>query len=222
MIDPNKKEELPISPTEVCTQAFRLMKSKQLDEAEKLLSASLSKTEDKTAIALYHSALGVLYKIKKDFKEAWRHYERAEKLIPDDPALKIIVARLLIEQFAQHDQAVRRAKKVLKILPGNPVFVHQAYTTMGLAHVKKGAKKSALEALEKSIVDDFSGFITAKNIDFHLVEACLQHGWGENLCYQFIHKALAFAKLKKEKEFCDIFEKMLKAFEREYEPPPAA
>lgn len=215
MIDPNKKEALPINPSEVCYQAFRLMKSKKLDEAERLLTASLAKTEDKTATALYHSALGILFKTKKDFKEAWRHYQRAEKLIPDDPALKIIVARLLIDQFAQYDQAIRRAKKVLKILPGNPVFVHQSYTTIGLAYVRKKEKKLAVEALEKSIVEDFADFITAKNIDFHLVEACLRHGWGENLCYQFVNKALAFAKKKNEKEYVNAFEKMLKAFENE-------
>lgn len=189
------------------------MKSKQLDDAEKLLSGSLAKTEDKTAAALYHSALGVLFKIKQDFKAAWRHYERAEKLIPNDPALKIIVARLLIEQFAQYDQAIRRAKKVLKILPGNPVFVHQAYVTMGLAHARKKEKKAAVEALAKSIVEDFEGFVTAKNIDFNLVEACLRAGWGENICSQFVSKALAFAKKKQEKEFIGALEKMLKAFE---------
>ncbi|MBI4223377.1 MAG: hypothetical protein HY609_00450, partial [Deltaproteobacteria bacterium] len=76
-------------------------------------------------------------------------------------------------------------------------------------------KQEAMEALEKSIVEDFDGFITAKNIDFHLVEACLRNDWGENICYQFVNKALAFAKKKKEKEFADAFEKMLKAFESE-------
>ncbi|MBI4125548.1 MAG: hypothetical protein HY609_00970 [Deltaproteobacteria bacterium] len=213
MIDPNKKQELPISPSEVCYQAFSLMKGKRLDEAERLLASSLAKTEDKTAAALYHSALGVLHKMKKDYKEAWRHYERAEKLIPDDPALKIIVARLLIEQFAQYDQAIRRAKRVLKILPANPVFVHQAFTTIGLAQIKRKKKQEAIEALEKSIVEDFEGFITAKNIDFHLVEALLRNDWGENICCQFVSKALAFAKNKKEKPFADAFEKMLKAFQ---------
>lgn len=213
MIDPNKKEELPINPTDVCYQAFRLMKSKKYDDAEKLLTGNLAKTEKEIAIALYHSALGVLYKLKQDFKTAWRHYQRAEKLIPNDPALKIIVARLLIEQFAQYDQAIKRAKQVLKILPTNPVFVHQAYTTMGLAYAKQRNKKKAIEALEKSLVQDFSGFITAKNIDFQLVEILLRNGWAEDNCYRFMTKALAFAKQKQEKEYVTAFEKMLKAFE---------
>lgn len=216
MIDPNKKEELPISPTDVCYQAFRFMKSKQLEDAEKLLTSNLAKTEDKTATALYHSALGVLFKMKKDFKEAWRHYERAEKLLPEDPALKIIVARLLIDQFSQFDQAIRRAKKVLKILPDNPVFVHQAYVTMGLAYLRKKEKQKAIDSLEKAVVNDFEGFVTAKNIDFQLVEMLLRNGWGVEVCYRFMTRALAFAKLKKEKEYSDAFQKMLNAFESEY------
>lgn len=216
MIDPNKKEELPIRASDICLRAFELMKQRQYDEAEKLLANNLSKTEDKVASALYHSAIGVLYKIKKDFKTAWRHYQRAEKLMPDDPALKIIVARLLIEAFAELDQAIRRAKKVLKILPNNPVFCHQAYTTMGLAYVKKRDKKKAVEALEKSFENSFEGFVTAKNIDFQLVEMLLRNGWGVDSCYRFMNKALAFAKGRNEKQLADAFQKMLDAFETEY------
>jgi len=216
MIDPNKKEELPINPTEVCYRAFELMKAKQYTDAEKLLANNLAKTEEKTANALYHSALGVLYKMQGEFKTAWRHYSRAEKLLPEDPALKIIMARLLIEQFTEYGQAIKRAKKVLAILPNNPVFAHQAYITMGLAHCKKGEKKKAIEMLEKSLGKDFEGFISAKNIDFQLVEMMLRKGWGVDSCYRFMNKALAFAKSRKEQTFVDTFQKMLDAFEVEY------
>lgn len=218
MIDPNKKEPLPVNPSDVCYQAFRLMKGKQFEDAEKLLSNHLVRTEDKMATALYHSTLGVLFKLKGDFKEAWRHYERAEKLIPEDPALKIIVARLLIEQFSQYDDAIKRAKKVLKILPGNPVFVHQAYVTMGLAYAGKGKKKEAVVSLESSIVEEFKDFVTAKNIDFHLVEMLLRKGWGEEGCFRFMNKALAFAKSRKEEAFIIPFQKMLEVFEMEHKP----
>lgn len=216
MIDPNKKEALPVNPSDVCYQAFRLMKGKQFEDAEKLLSNHLAHTENKMATALYHSTLGVLFKLKGDFKEAWRHYERAEKLIPEDPALKIIVARLLIEQFSQYDDAIKRAKKVLKLLPANPVFVHQAFITMGLAFAGKGKKKEAVVCLESSIVENFGGFVTAKNIDFHLVEVLLRKGWGVEICRQFLDKALAFAKTKKEQMYIDSFSKMLKVFDQEY------
>ncbi|MDO8527513.1 MAG: tetratricopeptide repeat protein [Deltaproteobacteria bacterium] len=216
MIDPNKKEELPVNPTDVCYRAFALMKSKQFAEAEKILVNNLAHTEEPTPGALYHSALGVLYKMQGEYKTAWRHYTRAEKLLPQDPALKIIMARLLIEQFSEYDQAIKRAKKVLEILPDNPVFAHQAYVTMGLAYARKGTKKKAIEALEKSSGKDFENFVTAKNIDFHLVEMCLRKGWGVDSCYRFMSKALQFAKSRKEQPFVDTFQKMLDAFETEY------
>jgi len=133
-----------INPTEVCQRAFALMQSKQYDDAEKLLANNLSKTAGDTAKGLYHSAFGVLCKLRSDYKEAWRHYQRAEKLIPNDPALKIIVARLLIDQFAEYDSAIKRAKRVLEIIPENVVFAHQAYTTLGLAYIKKSNKKQAV------------------------------------------------------------------------------
>lgn len=215
MIDPNKKEEKPISPSDVCYRAFELMRGKLYEDAEKLLSNNLTQTEDKTAIALYHSALGVLYKLKGEYKTAWRHYGRAEKLLPQDPALKIITARLLIEQFSEYGAAIRRAKRVLELLPGNPVFCHQAYITMGLGFCKKGQKEKAVEMLEKSCGNDFDGFVTAKNIDFHLVEMLFRRGWGRESCYRFMQKALTFAKGRKEQPFIDTYQKMLNAFEVE-------
>ncbi|MBI4126896.1 MAG: hypothetical protein HY465_05320, partial [Deltaproteobacteria bacterium] len=140
VIDPNKKEREPTKPSDVCYRAFELMKAKQYAETEKLLVNNLARTEDETAIALYHSTLGVLFKLQGEYRTAWKHYERAEKLLPKDPALKIISARLLIDQFNEYDQAIKKAKKVLSLIPDNPVFAHQAHITMGLAYVKKGQK----------------------------------------------------------------------------------
>lgn len=216
MIDPNQKEKPPVDPADVCRRSFELIRSGQLDEAEKLLTYNLKQSDGDVACGLYHSALGVLFKVRRDFKEAWRHYQRAEKLMPADPALKIIVARLLIEQFSEYDGAIKRCKKVLELLPRNPVFGHQAYTTMGMAYVRKRDKEKALEALGHSLIHEFQDFVTARNIDFHLVEMVLRNGWGVDLCRIFLEKALAFARAKKEENFVEAFEKMRGAFLREY------
>lgn len=215
MIDPNKKEREDINPQEVCYRAFGLMSSKNFEEAEKLLSNMLNRTEDDVDLALYHSTLGVLFKMKGEFKNAWRHYERAEKLLPNDPALKIISSRLLIDQFAQYSQAIKKAKKVLKIIPENRAFVHQAYTTIGLAYIKKGNKKKAIEALENSMESGFDSFITTKNIDFNLLEALLRKGWGEDNCKAFLERALTFARSRKETEWINTLKTMLNAFSSE-------
>ena len=219
MIDPNKKEHASLNPSDVCHRAFELMHDKQYSDAEKLLVNTMAKTDDDTAVALYHSCLGILFKLQGEYKTAWKHYERAEKLLPNDPALKIISARLLIEQFSECDQAIKKAKKVLMMLPDHPVFVHQAYTTIGLAYIKKGAKRQALESLEKSMHSDFHGFVTAKNVDLALVEGLLRRGGGERACGVFLKKALAFAENNDEEVFVKLFQKLLDAFRADY---PAA
>lgn len=215
MIDPNKKEPLPVNASDVCYRAFELIAAKQYGDAEKLLAANMSRTDDDASIALYHSVLGVLFKIQGEFKTAWQHYQRAEKLLPNDPALKIISARLLIEQFSEYDQAIKKSKKVLELIPGNPVFAHQAYTTIGLAAFKKGDRKKAIEMLMTSMGEDFRGFVTAKNIDFALVEMLIRRGVGLPECRTFLTKARAFAQATGEESFVRIFARMLDAFDQE-------
>ncbi|MFH0800545.1 MAG: hypothetical protein V2A66_10260 [Pseudomonadota bacterium] len=216
MIDPNKKDPTSVSPSDVCYRAFELMAAKQYVDAEKLLAANMSRSDDDAAIALYHSAMGVLFKMQGEYKTAWKHYERAEKLLPDDPALKIISARLLIEQFAEYGQAIKRAKKVLDLIPGNPVFAHQAYTTMGLAHIRKGDRKKAVKMLGLSQCDDFRGFVSAKNVDFGLVEALVKRGVGIEACRVFLTKAKAFAEATREQQYINLLDRMLAAFDTEY------
>ena len=222
MIDPNKKEPLPVNPSEVCLRAFELMNAKQYADAEKLLAGNMARTDDDAAIALYHSVLGVLFKLQGEYKTAWKHYERAEKLLPDDPALKIISARLLIDQFAEYGAAIKRAKKVLELIPGNPVFAHQAYTTIGLASIRKGDRKKAIEMLSASMGDDFKGFVSAKNIDFELVEALLKRGAGAPACRSFLLKAKAFAEATREPPYIKLLDRMLAAFDQEFPAAAAA
>lgn len=205
---------IPINPSEICGRAFELMQGKQYDEAEKLIVANMAKLDDDIGVGVFHSALGVLYKLKGEMKTAWKHYERAEKLIPADPALKIIMSRLLIEQFAEYDQALRRAKKVLALIPENPVFAHQAYVTMGLAYLGKGNKTKASEMLEKSMEGEFNGFVTTNNIDFNLVEMLLRRGWAYAESKSFLEKAHAFAKKQREETWVALIEKMLDTFSK--------
>lgn len=199
----------PIEPQAICRTAFELLAGKQFTEAEKLLSYNLSKTQDPMSLALFNSVLGISAKMQGNFKIAWRHYTRAEKLLPNDPALKIISARLLLDQFAEYDTAIKKAKKVLELMPTNRVFVHQAYTTMGLAYAKKGNKVKAVEMLQNSIVEEFKGFITTDNIDFHLAEEVASHHWDMPLCKTFLEKALGCAREHREEEWVNKLEEML-------------
>lgn len=205
--------EQNLQPQEICRSAFEALAAKQFEEAEKLLAYHMGKTEDPVALALFHSAMGVSAKMQGKFKEAWRHYDRAEKLLPKDPALKIISARLMINQFNEYDSAIKKAKKVLELIPNNRAFVHQAYTTMGLAYAKQGKKAKALEMLRKSIVEDFEGFVTTANVDFHLVEEVVKRGWDPKLSKEFIQKACDRAKEHREMEWVGKLEQMLTLME---------
>jgi tetratricopeptide (TPR) repeat protein len=200
---------IEINPTEVCYRAFELMQSKQLDDAERLLTSSMSKVSDNVAVGLFHSALGILYKLKGEFKTAWKHYQRAEKLIPDDPALKIIMARLLIDEFTEYDLAMKKAKKAFDAAGKNPVFAHQVYVTLGLAHLGKNEKKKAVEMLVKAMEHGFHGFVTAQNIDFALVERLLRQNLGAAECRKFLESALAFARGVREPTWVGVIEHLL-------------
>ena len=117
-------------------KAFELMRGKKFDEAESLLSKGLSEAKaarDLVLTGLFYSAYGILFKLKKEYRKSWKYYEQAEKLIPDDPALKIISARLLVETFGQYDTAIRKMEKIVPKLGSDMTFLHQAYTVLALS-----------------------------------------------------------------------------------------
>jgi len=103
----------------------------------------------------------------------------------------------------------------------NPVFsIGDQIMEAILLHQKvdRGtARKKAIEMLESSIIDDFNSFVSAKNIDYELVEAILRKGWGVDVCRTYLEKALAFANRTKEDQHVNMLEKMLTAFETEYQ-----
>lgn len=200
-----------INPQTVCYRAFELMRDRQFEAAAQLLSNCLTKTADPVAIGLFHSALGVSAKLRGQGKEALRHYQRAEKLLPDDPALKLITARLLSQEFAQYGQAIKRCQKARALVPKNPVVRHHAHTVEGLAYVAQGKKRQAVAQLEASMAEEFHGFVTTKNLDFELVEACLKRGWDRPRCRVFLERAHAFAGSVHEAEWVGVLTRMLQA-----------
>ncbi|MBI1909295.1 MAG: hypothetical protein HYS22_03915 [Deltaproteobacteria bacterium] len=194
-------------------QAFGLIKEKRLAEAEELLRKEISETSPPMETALLHSVLGFLYRVKGEAKAAWREYEQAERLMPGDPALKIISARFLIDEFAQYDTALKKAKEVLKLAKGSPSFEHQARTTMGLACLRKGDRKKAVTLFKEILQEGFEGMVSAENIDFHLVEAFMKRNLEKPLCHEFVKKGLALARAKNEAKMITFLEHLLEVFE---------
>lgn len=196
-------------------QAFSRMKVKDYEGAEKILQEGLQRLADKNPAetALYHSTLGVLSKLKGDAQEAWRHYEHAERLLPDDPSLKIITAKLLIDRFAQYDTAIKKLKEALKHAKGAPSFEHQAHATMAIAHLKKGEKKKAVAMFDLSVGNDFEGVSSAENLNFEVIEAFLSRNFEVDRCKSYIQKSLSLAKRLNEERPVQFLTKLLASFE---------
>ncbi len=206
--------ESPIQ-SERLTRAMNLIGEKNMDAAQaELLQGIEEANQSKNLVleALFYSTLGMLCRLKSDFKTAWRHYEKAEKLLPDDPSLKLISARLLIEVFSQCDTAIRKAEKALKLADKNFPIQHHAYTTLGLAYLKKGNRKKTLECLSNAVGNHFAGLISAANIDFRLLEALVLKKAGLPECRQYLEEALNFSLDTKESVQSQKIEKLLKHF----------
>lgn len=200
-----------INVQEVCQRAFALLGDRQFGDAERLLANCLTKIDDPVGIALLHSALGVCAKCQGKGKVALQHYQRAEKILPEDPALKLITAQLLIDEFAQYDQAIRRCRKAALLVPQNPVVHHHALTLEGLAYARRGDRRRTGEMLETSMLRDFRGFVTTRNIDFQLVHYCLRKEWHVAVCRRFIEGAYTFACGVKEGGWSRTLKRMLEA-----------
>lgn len=197
-------------------QAFRRMKEKDYPAAEALLREGLRQAEEEKnslQTALFYSSLGVLAKVKGDSREAWRCYERAEKFLPDDPSLKIIVARLLIDEFAQYDTAIRKLKEVLRVAKGSTSFEHHAHATLAVAYLRKGDKKKAVQMLELAMADDFNRLLSAHNVNLEVIEAFLSRNLEVDRCKLYVKKALALAKTRQEEKPAQFLTKLLESFE---------
>lgn len=212
MTDPSD----PSSVRKEIYEAFKRMKEKDYPAAEALLQEGLKKVEqekDKTQSALFYSSLGVLSKIKGEFKDAWRYYEKAEKVLPGDPSLKIIMAKLLIDRFAQYDTAIKKLKEVLKVAKGCGSFEHQAHATMAIAYLKKGDKKKAVSMLDEAMTDDFVNVTSAENLNFEVIEAFLARNLEVARCQKYVEKALDLARSRRETRPVEFLTKLLEGFE---------
>lgn len=198
-------------------EALKKIKGKDFSGAESLLKEILKQAEeakDTSEQALILSTLGVLEKMREDYKAAWRYYEKAEKLLPDDPSLKLIMAQLMINEFSQYDSAIKKMKKVLDLVKGSASFEHQAHAMMAIAYLRKGDRKKSLEMFQKSMNGNFLEMSSSQNINLDVIEAFLARNFEPENCRIYLEKALSLAKLKKEDNEVKLFTKLLSSFSK--------
>ncbi|MBF0104440.1 MAG: hypothetical protein HQM16_03830 [Deltaproteobacteria bacterium] len=193
-------------------RAFRLMKAKDYTQAEALINEGITKAHQENNVeleGLYYSALGVLYKLKKNYNKAYGAYQKAERLLPDDHSLKIVSATLLIEQFKQYSTAARKMDKVIASTE-DPALWHHAKATQAVAYYLMGKKAEAGANFNEMLKQDFNLLRFAANVDFKTAELFVQKKFMPDECRQYLQKALLLAKSKKEKTFIVIIENLLK------------
>jgi len=201
--------------SEKLLKSFELLKKRQFQEAELLLQQGFSEAEkagDKILMALFCSGMGVLFKLQKEFRKAWKQYEKAEKLLPDDASLKIISSRLLVDYFGQYDIVIKKMNKVLELSDSFSPFKYQAHTIIGLAYLRKGSKKEAVESLKKSMLYLNESLDSVANVDFELVEGLSRKKIEPEICLEFLEKARNLAQLFKEEPMKKFIQKLIDTY----------
>jgi tetratricopeptide (TPR) repeat protein len=192
--------------------AFRLMKAKDFDGARERIQVGLDNAKHEKnpqSEGLFLSALGVLHKLKNEFRESYKYYQQAEKLLPDDESLKVITATLLIHEFHQYDLAIRKLKKVLDKKPKDAAVTHHCQALLGVAYLGAGKKPQAKTVLSDMIAGDFASLGSAGLINYKLPEVFIEKNFEVALCESYLLKALSVAEKKRETVYKQVISVLL-------------
>lgn len=191
------------------------MSAKDYEGAEACFQKGLQEAQaagDKTLEALFCSTLGMLCRTVKDFRQASKYYDKAEKLLPEEPSLKIISSRLILDVFGQYDTAIKRCQKALELAKDNPNFRHHARTTMGMAYLKSGQKEKALDCFKETFEKDLNELANAGQMDLLFLEQLVKKKLGLKEVGAYLEKGLEMAESQEEEGLSQLFKKLHEAF----------
>ena len=194
--------------------ALHQARQRNYDQAAPILRDGIAAgTDNNEEAAVLHSTLGMILKKQGKMDEAWAAYQQAEEQLPDDPFIQIILSRFLLNERRDFDEAIAKAKQILKLAKEVPSIRHQAYNLLGLSYLRKGKLRKAGEMLSKAMGDRFEGMVTSDNIDFDLVEALAREQHDLEACQRFIQAAYDLARSKKEYANMTQYQRILESFE---------
>lgn len=191
--------------------AFQAMKKQDFDVAKKLIDEGVahSKSQKNSELeGLYLSAMGLLFKLKKEYKKSYKSYQQAERLLKDDHSIKIISAVLLIEQFKQYETAIRKLKKIIGESE-DPAIIHHAQSLLAMSYFLMKKNDLAKEEFEKVLAADFKSLRYPANIEFKAVELFVNKKFNLNLCEQFLKKSLELAKQVRDQTYTAVIEALI-------------
>lgn len=196
--------------------AFSKMKQNEYQEAQDLLEKGYDRaveSDNQPVQGVYLSAQGLLLKLQGDFKKAYKIYQKAEKLLKDDPSIKIITATLLIDQFKQFDTAVIKLDKVLASEP-DPGVKHHALSLKARALFGLGKKKQAKECFEDLLTLNFESLGFAANLDFQTAQFFVGKAFETDLVKDYLKKSLTLAQEKNEKALTAVIQALIDQLEK--------
>ena len=208
--NPNKFPDPVIDDMDLY-QSFQLMKQRDFDAADELIEKGIEKAKkkkDRTLEGLYLSARGVLYKLKKDYKESYKYYQQAERLLKEDHSIRIITAVLLIEEFHQYETAVKKLQKTIEV-SSDPVILHHAKAIQAMGYFLMGEKNLSKQNFDFILAQNFEKLRFAANLDFKMIELFVAKKFELKLCESYLKKALELAQSKKETVFEAVILKLL-------------
>ncbi|MBF0491257.1 MAG: hypothetical protein HQM15_00560 [Deltaproteobacteria bacterium] len=191
------------------------LQKKNWESAAENLNKLLEDAHQKKNLLLQttaYSCLGLLAQLKKEWKESWRYYEKAERLDPQNGYYKLLVARLLLRLFGQNDTAIKKCEKIIMQEDITPALRHQAFITIGSAYLKKSDRKRAAKSLLQSIGEHFSGIQKLSDLDMTLLEGLIRRNTGTEECKYFLEEAKMLALSLKDLTAADQLTKLLISF----------
>lgn len=204
-------------------QCFQWIHAKRYDEAQKKLEAKIKIAQtqkDKDAEGIVLSILGMLFKVRRDVKMAYKYYQQAEKCLPDDMSLKMINARLLVEEFHQSETALRKLEKILQATAHDPVMQHHALALKALAYLQMGKKPEAKAVFTEVVLQDFTKLRSAVNVDYKTCETFLRKDFEVDLCLQYLQRCMDLAVQLKEKQMIQVLTQLKAVFAKSKESKP--
>lgn len=172
-------------------------KEEALLELEKIIQESQKAKEQSLEVAAT-LLLAWLHRLAHHYKKAWKVYEKLEKLLPNEPSIKLLVSQFLIDLFKQYDLAQKKIQKILQ-MTSDPALRHQSFALLGQIHFKKGNYKKALESFELA-KEAIAYLNSASSIDYTLYLLLLDKGLEKGEDCNYLKAAFSCAQQHQEEK----------------------
>jgi tetratricopeptide (TPR) repeat protein len=199
-------------------KAMKLMAQKQWDQAAEILSAEFEQAtlhNDSVRKALILSAMALQARARNQPKEAWKYYAKAERCLPADASLKILVAQFLLDIFGQADSCLSKIEPLLVRDDLEPGLRHGIHHLAGRALIKLGQWTAVSRHLELLISDPWNWVQRPEDIQLSLIGELLKKNKLKPAAIQYLNKVAEWAGRNKALKLLGHMETLLNVLKSE-------